>query len=454
MSNNSRKNRGKLNSKAAISEARVERHVYNGFGSPNEIVPYGVDNLYPDRIIDAIKESPTAKGCVERLRYFIFGQGLAVGGDTTVNREGETLNDILNQSIRDYSKLNGFCLHFNFNALGQIVEIFNVQMEYVRKHKTLDKVDIGIWDRKNVTYYGDKYITLDLYETKSPIRQMMDEGIDNYKGQIYFFSGDSNIYPDAKIEGSTLSAEYEKEAQVYPYANIRNSFSATSIVKLPTLTNGEKSNEQTEALQQNLRSLHGAEHAGSSIVVPVTVGDSGEPKDFKMVENLAPTNVDSLFTNQNASAERALLKTFMMPEILLGVSSSGMFNQAAFNDAFDYKNADTEQDRKIIEREFTKIITSSIFNVPNIEIKPLDMRVSSQLADSVSLTRSETETTVTEEPMNEGNEILRNLTGRQIQAVLNMISKYKNGRITRSELNVFLRAYSLSDEDIEEIISE
>ena len=109
-----RKHRGRLNSKSAISRARVELSNYVHFGNGNEIVPFGLDNLYPNRIIDAIRESPTSKGCIKRLEEFVFGQGITMGGDIHVNRTGETLNDILSQSIRDYSKLSGFCLHFNF----------------------------------------------------------------------------------------------------------------------------------------------------------------------------------------------------------------------------------------------------------------------------------------------------------------------------------------------------
>ena len=63
-------------------------------------------------------------------------------------------------------------------------------------------------------------------------------------------------------------------------------------------------------------------------------------------------------------------------------------NQAAFNDAFNYKNADTEGDRKIIEREFNKFLVNSVFPIKNIEITPLEMRVGSELADSVSITKT------------------------------------------------------------------
>jgi hypothetical protein len=234
-------------------------------------------------------------------------------------------------------------------------------------------VQMGIWDHRS-RLYTNEFITFDLYGTCNPITKMVNGGYNDYKGQVYYFTKDGRIYPNSTAQTCTMSSEYEKEVQLYSLANVKNSFSANNIIKLPTMFAGEKGQKQVDTLNAELVKSHGAGNAGSSIVVPVTVGTSGEVKPFQMVESLNPTNVDALFVNQNSSAERTILKTFMMPEILLGVSSQGMFNQAAFNDAFDYKNADTEQDRKIIEREFNAILQNSVWPVGSVEIVPLNMR--------------------------------------------------------------------------------
>jgi len=369
---NSRKHRGQLSSKAALNTLVVESQPYYYYGGNGDIIPFGLDNLYPQRIENAIQSSPTAMGCIDRLKYFIKGQGFTVG-ETVVNRDGETLNDILNQCVDDYVKFSGFALHFNFNLIGKIAEIFTIPLEYLRKDRKLKHVQMGIWDTRS-RLYSNEFITFDLYGECDPISQMVYGGFESYKGQIMYFTRDGRIYPNSTAQTCTMSSEYEKEVQLYSLANVRNSFSANNIIKLPTMFAGEKGQDQVNKLSDELQNAHGAGNAGASIVVPVTVGTSGEVKPFQMVESLNPTNVDALFTNQNQSAERTILKTFMMPEILLGVSSQGMFNQAAFNDAFDYKNADTEQDRKIIEREFASFLKNSVWGIESLEIVPLQMR--------------------------------------------------------------------------------
>ena len=89
--------------------------------------------------------------------------------------------------------------------------------------------------------------------------------------------------------------------------------------------------------------------------MPTPVDTDGKFQASNLYESFAPHNIDSLFVNQNSKAKENILSVYRMPEILLGTSSQGMFNQASYNDAFDYKNADTERDRKIVERVFQKV---------------------------------------------------------------------------------------------------
>lgn len=386
--------RHQLNSKAALNTILVESQPFYYFGGNEAIIPYGSDNLYPDRIVKASQYSPTIGGCLGRLSYFIKGYGF-IGGNFVVNREGETLNDILSQAVLDYSRFESFALHFNFNLIGQIAEIFSVPIRYLRKTRDLNAVEMGIWDVNDALYGYVHNITFELYGKHNPVKSMLYGQYQTYKGQIMYYSKHGQIYPDSPIQKCIMSGDYEREVQLYSYSTVKNSFSANNVIKVPTMPtaptddvevrddqyyqkyyNEHQRGHSTEvqSLSQELSRLHGAGNAGNSVVVPMIVDDEGKVSDFKMVESLAPTNVDSLFVNQNASAERAILKTFGMPEILLGVSSSGMFNESSYNDAFNYKNADTEQDRKEIERVFDKVMRDSIWDLEATEITPLKMK--------------------------------------------------------------------------------
>ena len=453
---------GRLNSRAAINQIKLESLPYFVFSGNADIIPYGEDNLYPFRVMSAISKSPTALGCVKRQSEFIMGNGLADGkGDIIVNRDGDTLNDIVNQCIRfGYSQYYGYGVHCNFNSLGQICEMFFVNLEYIRKHRTLNKAEYGIW-REQGNYFTDFHnITVDLYDRKTVFSKMREVGTKDYKGQLHYYSKDKEIYPTSPLDSALISASYEKEAQIYPYANIKNGFSGNTIIKYPTLSMGEEAEEEAKEVQENLQKLHGADRAGSSLVVPVSVNKDGEPKEFKMVEHLSPTNVDTLFLNQNGKAENDILKVYNMPKILLGISDQGMFNAASFNDAFDYKNSDTEFDRKEIERDFNKLLKHSVWAMDiegGINFVPFQMKgENNSIVVPAAPEQEGTESTTTLNTVSpEQLKAQANLKGSVggVQGIIQIQQSVSQGlSTTESALSVLELIYGFTNEDARRLL--
>lgn len=386
------RNNGQVKARAVINSIKIGSSPSSVFDNQgNDIIPFGMDNLYPQRIFDAISKSPTGRGCSKRLKEFVFGLGVDLGGEIVVNRDGDTLNDVIEESVRLYSYHYGFAIHFNFNIFGQISEMTAIDIRYIRKDQELSKGIFAEWDIRQSSFIHDEQTEVDLYDANNLKEKIAatEGGFKKYKGQLLYFSADQQIYPTAIIDSAAVSASYEEEAQIYPYANIKNGFSGNTIIKYPSMMTGTDSQEEfngsdvsdqnisdnpADKLENQLGMMHGSENAGSSLVVQVPVGVTGEFKDFKMVENLTPTNVDGLFLNQNTKAENDILKVYTMPKILLGISDAGMFNEASFNDAFNYKNADTEGDRRIVERVFNSFLSRSVFGVNKINLIPLKMR--------------------------------------------------------------------------------
>lgn len=404
----SKPKRGQISARAVINKIKIDSLPSFVFDtSSGDIIPYGQDNLYPQRIFEAISKSPTAGGCTKRFREFIFGLGATEGGEIIVNRDGETMNDVLNECTRNYSIYLGFVVHFNFNIFGQIIEMTAIDLRFPRKKKNLKQAVLSDWVFSNSFSSSQNDIVVDLYNPNKFFELVRESKVsfEKYKGQLFYFSADHQIYPTAQIDSASVSASYEMEAQIYPYANIKNGFSGNTVIKFPGMMTGTESQEEignahgihgidqvpidglrdvdlhgheletgVSKVEKQLEQMHGADNAGSTLVIEVPVGTTGEFKDFKMVESLTPTNVDDLFTNQNSKAENDLLKVCTMPKILLGISDNGMFNEASFNDAFNYKNADTEGDRQIIARAFNTFLPRTVFGINSIEIEPLRMK--------------------------------------------------------------------------------
>ena len=78
---------------------RIERFYSSTLG----IQTYDKDNLYPQRMLALLKNSPTGGTCCSRYENFIFGDGFRDRNlsELVVNRYGDTANDILQLSVRD-----------------------------------------------------------------------------------------------------------------------------------------------------------------------------------------------------------------------------------------------------------------------------------------------------------------------------------------------------------------
>lgn len=333
----------------------------------NKTLPFGKNNSYPNDVLFAIENSPTAKGCTSLRSDYIYGLGVENGDKIIVNRQNESLNDVIKKSIEKYSPLNGFALHFNYNVFGQISEIQNVQIEYLRLHKDLDKIYFGKYPNpapgKEILFY--------LYDPKNFRDQVKaDGGIKNYSGQIYYYKSVGELYPTAMIHASFQSAKFEDSLQTYNFANIENSFNSSGLIKIPYMTDGD---EAVKDVEGKIAKLKGSKNAGGMIVISAPLDMEGKTNNVNFYESFALNNVDKLYVEQTANAKENILEEFMIPDILLGRSKEGMFNQASFDDASRYYNGKTESERQIIENAFMKFWSNTVFasQLPEIKITPL-----------------------------------------------------------------------------------
>ncbi len=374
-----RKKETSFDAKAIIYKNRVDRGP-STFAS-DDIIRWGKDNLYPKRVKDYISLSPTGSGCNRRFSEFCFGGGIdGVLGETIVNRNGETLNDILLFCINNgYSQLFCYALHFNFNLLGEITEIFAVDPSIIRKRTDGLTCQLKDWDTTSTDFlmHGDGgEIVIDLFKKQDPLKGMRRDGLKKYKGQVYMFSieNDEAGYPNSPFHSVLNHLNYEKESQIYQNANIVQGFAGRTIIKVPLKGSGEQASAEFQKMERELNEMHGAENAGLSLIIKTPLNTDGEVRPFNVVEHLTPPNVDKSFVEQNKASRVAITSTCNMPNILIGVQENGMFNQASFADAYNLKATDTRRDRGLLAKSFDKVIQASVWkDLGSVSIQELKL---------------------------------------------------------------------------------
>ncbi len=361
-----KKDEPSFNSKAVISsiEASSAPAVGSDFFS-YEIIRNGSDNLYQERVNRAIDLSPTASGCTRRFSEFILGQGFDGDiGNEVVNREGETLNEVLSQSITvGYARLFCFALHLNFNLLGEVIEIFAVDPSLVRKCKETPQCRVKKWNGAGdgARWGTDDGFLIDSFRKFDPVSRMAEMGVSGYHGQLMYFSGDGKIYPKAPLHTAILSAEYQHETQVFQFSSIKRGFSAQTLIKVPTNKGGAGADDAVNKLEEQLKKLHGAEHAGRSVLLPMPVNTEGALSQVSLIEQMTPPDSDKRFVNQNREARDHIISASTIPRVLLGIGEKGLFSRDSFVDAYNLKIMDTEQYRQAVASSFRKVLDVSVW---------------------------------------------------------------------------------------------
>jgi len=343
----------------------VERLYVNIAFPADRIIPFDRDNLYPNKIKSIAQRSGTTMSAIETLSAFISGEGFAAMG-VVVNRENQTLWDILRHISQSKAMNKGFALHFNYNILGQITEINPINFEFVRWSKDLKHFIVNPdWFRRN---RRKEEIEYNPFWPENVINEINETGnIHDYKGQLYYWIPNlTDYYTPCNWDSVLDDAQFEAEAKLYSLSSIQNDYSLSGLISYPkNITDKEEIDDIKEELQQD----KGSANAGGIRVVGAMPTES--INNWKWFTPMSRNNIDGLHTNQIERSKYNIYAAFRQPPILNGVVKTGMFNQDSFADAFHYYNTATETERKEVEKELSKILSYSIWNnIGKVEIIP------------------------------------------------------------------------------------
>jgi hypothetical protein len=323
----------------------VERLYVNIAYPADRIIPYDKDNLYPNKIKSIAQRSGTTTSAIGTLSAFITGEGFK-GMDTVVNREYQTLWDILRHITDSKARFGGFALHMNYNAFGEIVEINPINFEFVRWHKDLKRFVVNPdWHRRNMRKYEEEYNPFFPENAVNEINECPG-GIDDYKGQLfYWIPNKSDWYTPCNWDSVLDDAQLEAEAKLYGLSSLQNDYSLSGIVAYPKNITDQS---EIDEIKEDLKNDTGSANAGGIRVVGALPTEN--LNNWKWFTPISRNNIDNLFKQQVETAKFNIYAAFRQPPILNGVATSGMFNQESFVDAFNYYNAQTETERKEVER--------------------------------------------------------------------------------------------------------
>jgi len=335
-----------------------------------KILGWDSDNSYPQRMVDLIACSGVATRCVNRFRRFIVGRGFSdpLIYKAVTNRNGVTMDKLLNLCANDYAALYGFAVHVKYNGLGQIIERNYMPFQDTRLALNGQIAYYNNWDGSSQTSKFNRadIVYLNRFDPSKVIEQINElEGLSyaekaaKYPGQVLWYSqAGFNTYPVGLADPVAEDIETDYQAKLYKNKNIRTSFTSSGMYIDYGVSESEKIRFEK---QQVLTEFQGADGAGNIMYVEVEPGQ--QAPTFTPFN--AGSGVDNRFEYHEKSVEQAIVKCFAIPNILAGVLQPGsLATSSELIEAYIIYNSETEPDRIVFEEQFSRLIGKAVSILP------------------------------------------------------------------------------------------
>ena len=326
-----------------------------------DFIAWGTDNQYPGYLFSLYEDCATLQSIINGTVDFVCGNDITCNlpiFEKTVNKNGDTINDIIQRISTDYLIFGGFALQVIRNAVGNITELYWIDFTKIRSDK---KNEVFFFSEDWCKSYGRvKYI---IYPKFNPD--------DSNPSSIFYYKGNKTrgTYPTPLYNAAITSCELEKKINQFHLSEINNNFLTSKIINF---NSGVPDDDLKNEIERNLNEkFSGSENAGRILISfnnnkdsETTVADIPQDEFGERYDSLAKRSTSQIFT-----AFRATPNLFGLPTETTG------FNQQEFAEAFKlYNRTAVKPIQKVIVDTFDKI-----FGVDgSITIEPFNLEYDSE----------------------------------------------------------------------------
>ena len=353
------------------------------------IASYGENNDYPEKVLEVSQASPTGTGCLKTYIKFTKGMGFEdeLLSSHIFNDKGETGREIQQKLINDYCTIGGCAVHVNYNALLKSVEYQYVPFEHCRlgidengNYNKKIAVHPDWTGRYNLKHKLPKKEDIKWYPIYNPkpdilIAQIGENGIENYSGQIAYFTNTGLLsYPLSPFDSVVTDMATEESVSTVLYRNAKHNYLPAGILVnkkgIPAQAGSDNDiidGKESDTLYKDVETFQGDEQAAKIIVVDID--QSEDPPQFVP---FTIQNFDKMFDTTTKYVESNIGKVFMQPPILRAVDVGAGFGADLMKNAYDIYNSITFDDRNFISSLFTLLLNSYDEQFSSTDIIPLE----------------------------------------------------------------------------------
>lgn len=305
-----------------------------------KFIQYGEKNIYPQYLHDLVESVTTLKSIINGISTCFKDIKMNITTfEKQINADGETVEDIVRQLIKDYETYGGFALNVVRNKQGSVAGVYNLDFRNLR------------CDKKNKKfYYSEDWGKKSLGRVTCVEYNAYDPGAKDANSIFYYKNDKYATYPSPCWVGSAISAECLKHIGEFHLNSLYNGLSSDYIINM---NNGVPDDTQKEEIEDAFNEKYNGFQNGSRTMI------SWNP-DKEHAATITAVPNSSFIDRYNAlekSAKQDLYSAFNVTPVILGLpSESTGFNDQDVEESFEItKKMAFEPILKIVKQTFEKI---------------------------------------------------------------------------------------------------
>lgn len=323
----------------------INQKVDNNIISPTErlctsknMVEWGDRNSYPNYLLELFDNVPTLRSIISGNVDYICGDDMSIAPLQSfplnvVNSRGDLINDVVRDIASDYEKYGGFALQIIRNLIGEVAEVYYIDLRFLRTNKDC-----------SVFYYNEKWAkspqassNVIVYPAFMPDlnwASLDDKAKELHSSSILFVKDThTQVYPSPKYAASIKACEVERKIDTFHLANINNSFSPSVLLNF---LNGQPTDEVKDEIEKMVYEKWGGAENGGRIMI-----NFADNKDA--ATTVTPIRTDDFSSKYEALAKRTreqIFTAFRAIPLLFGLTSEANtgFSTDEFEQSFKLYN--------------------------------------------------------------------------------------------------------------------
>lgn len=309
-----------------------------------DFVIWGENNGYSQFLWDNYNECTTLQTIINGTADYVAGDDVICNIQKfaeSVNKKGENINDIVQRIAADYLIFGAFALQIIRNRIGEIAEIYWIDINKLRSD---EKNEVFFYsDDWSKSYGRVKYI-------KYPKFNPNDVEV---ASSIFYFKGHKtrSVYGTPVWNAAVKNVQIDRAITNFHLNEINNNFMGS---KLISFNNGMPDDELKSEIERNLNEkFSGSDNAGR-IMISFAQSRENAPE----VLSLGTDDFDERYTTLEERNNEQIFISFRATPLLFGmVSKSNGFATAEYRDSYKLFNKTMVQPiQKNIIDAFDKIL--------------------------------------------------------------------------------------------------